>query len=395
VSNAEDYSYLSSRLAPFTESIFGAMSKLATSLGAINLGQGFPDEDGPEVIRQAAIRAIEEGRGNQYPPIHGILPLREAIAHHQHRFYGQTIDPETDVVVGTGASEVIQATLLALIEPGAEVVMTDPVFDLYPVGVSLAGGVTVAVPVTADTLRPDLDAIEAAITPRTTMVLVNSPNNPTGIVWNSEELTRLAAIVERHDLLVLADEAYEHLWFEGHPHHPFATFPGMAERTVTVGSAGKTFSLTGWKVGWATGPKHLISAVRVARQHLSYVSSGPFQWAIAEGLGLPDQYFEEFRLSLHHKAQQLATGLDRLGLHTVESEGTYFVTSDVSEWGFSSGEAFSQWLPRNAGVVAIPYGALMSRPTSSPLVRWAFCKSAATIDEALNRLESSRGSRPG
>jgi N-succinyldiaminopimelate aminotransferase len=395
VSNAEDYSYLSSRLTPFTESIFGAMSQLATSLGAINLGQGFPDEDGPEVIRQSAIRAIEEGRGNQYPPIHGIRPLREAIAEHQHRFYGHTIDPETDVVVGTGASEVIQATLLALIEPGAEVIMADPVFDLYPVGVSLAQGVTVAVPVTPHTLRPDLDAIEAAITPRTTMVLLNSPNNPTGIVWNSEELKHLAEIVEKYDLLVLADEAYEHLWFDGHPHHPFATLPGMAERTVTVGSAGKTFSLTGWKVGWATGPKHLISAVRVARQHLSYVSSGPFQWAIAEALTLPDEYFHDFRLSLHTRAQRLSAGLDRLSLPTVKSEGGYFVTSDVSEWGFESGEEFCQWLPHHAGVVAIPYGALMSRPTTSPYVRWAFCKSTATIDEALNRLESARGSRPG
>lgn len=370
------------------------MSRLATELGAVNLGQGFPDDDGPEPIREAAIRAIRDGRGNQYPPVHGIAPLREAIASHQHRFYGLTVDPGTGVVVGTGASEMIQATLLALLDEGDEVIMTDPIFDLYPVGVALARAVTVAVPVHRRTLRPDLDAIEAAVTPRTKLFLLNSPNNPTGVVWSEEELARLAQIADHHDLLVLADEAYEHLWFDSHPHIPFASLPGMFDRTVTIGSAGKTFSLTGWKVGWATGPAHLIEAVRVVRQHLSYVSSGPFQWAIAEALGFEDPFFTDLRLDLQVKAQFLAEGLADLGLSPVASEGTYFVTSSVEGWGFESGHEFGQWLPHQAGVVAIPYRALMANDADPPLVRWAFCKSMHTLEEALTRLERGRGSRP-
>jgi N-succinyldiaminopimelate aminotransferase len=386
----EPYRALTPRLRPFTESIFGSMSRLATELGAVNLGQGFPDDDGPEPIREAAIRAIRDGRGNQYPPVHGISPLREAIAAHQQRFYGLEVDPGTGVVVGTGASEMIQATLLALLDEGDEVIMTDPVFDLYPVGVALARAVTVAVPVHPTKLRPDLDAIEAAVTPRTKLFLLNSPNNPTGVVWSREELTRLAQIADRHNLIVLADEAYEHLWFDGHPHTPFARLPGMFNRTVTIGSAGKTFSLTGWKVGWATGPAHLIEAVRVVRQHLSYVSSGPFQWAITEALALPDQFFTELRTSLHARARVLGDGLSSVGLSPVPAEGGYFVTSDVSGWGFTSGAEFSRWLPHQAGVVAIPYQALMANHSDPALVRWAFCKSMATIEEALARLSQAR-----
>lgn len=370
------------------------MSKLATELGAVNLGQGFPDDDGPEPIREAAIRAIREGRGNQYPPVHGIAPLGEAIATHQQRFYGLDVDPDTGVVVGTGASEMIQATLLALLDEGEEVIMTDPIFDLYSVGVALARAVTVAVPVDSTTLRPNLDAIEEAITSRTRLFLLNSPNNPTGVVWSGEELARLAQIVERYNLVVLADEAYEHLWFDGHPHIPFASLPGMFDRTVTIGSAGKTFSLTGWKVGWATGPAHLIEAVRVVRQHLSYVSSGPFQWAIAEALGFDDSFFTELRQSLQVKARYLGDGLAGLGLTPVESEGTYFVTTSVEGWGFVSGHEFCQWLPHQAGVVAIPYRALMVNDTDPPLVRWAFCKTFDTLEQALTRLGKVRGSRP-
>ena len=285
------------RLVPHTTSIFAEMSALAARTGAINLGQGFPDTDGPDELKAAAIRAITEGRGNQYPPGHGLPVLRQAIAEHQKRFYNLDIDWETGVVVSTGASEALQAALIALVDTDDEVLIFEPWFDIYEVGVSMARGRTVGVPLDSATLRPDFDRLRAAITPRSKVVVLNTPHNPTGTVWTLSELQTLAAIVEEFNLIVMSDEAYEHLWFDGHPHIPFATLPGMTERTITIGSAGKSFSFTGWKVGWATGPADLIGAVRVARQHLSYVSSGPFQWAIAEGLAYPDSYWEEFRHS--------------------------------------------------------------------------------------------------
>jgi len=365
------------------------MSALATELGAVNLGQGFPDEDGPLAVRDAAVRAIQEGLGNQYPPVHGVPQLRQQIAEHQQRFYGLSPDWRTEVCVTTGASEAIAAAVLALVEPGGEVIMFDPYFDLYPAVVSLAGAHRVAVSLTGPQLRPDLDALAAAITDKTQVLLLNSPHNPSGVVFTREELARVAELAVQHDFIVISDEAYEHLWFDGHPHIPIATFPGMWERTVTIGSAGKSFSLTGWKVGWATGPPDLIAAVRVVRQHLSYVSSGPFQWAIASGLQLPDSYFDEFRATLAGQRDQLSHGLSELGFVVVPTQGTYFVSTDVRALGFDSGQAFCDWSPRNAGVVAIPHSALSDHPdVSSPYVRWAFCKSDETVAEALRRLES-------
>ena len=375
------------RMAEHSTSVFAEMSTLALAVGAVNLGQGFPDADGPQELKDVAIAAIEDGRGNQYPPPHGLPLLREAIAAHQQRFYGLKVDPGLEVVVGTGASEVIQSTLMALIDDGDEVIVFEPWFDIYAAGISLARGRRVGVPMAGPDLRPDLDALRRAVTPRTRMILLNSPHNPTGVVFTPEELAEVAAIAIDNDLLVLSDEAYEHLWFDSHRHVPIATLPGMWERTVTVGSGGKTFSFTGWKVGWATGPADLLGAVRVVRQHLSYVSGGPFQYAMAHGLGLPDDYFTSFRADLAAKRDLLAAGLSSLGMRVLPTQGTYFITTDITPLGFADGLAFCRDLPGRAGVVAIPHQAFCDDvEVGAPYVRWAFCKQPAVLEEALNRL---------
>lgn len=374
-------------MRPYERTIFGEMSALATRLDAVNLGQGFPDTGGPHEVRLVAEHAIREGLGDQYPPAHGYPDLRAAIAEHQQRFYGLTVNPADEVVVATGASEAIAATILALVEPGQQVLVLDPYFDLYAATIALAGAQRVAVPLTSDALRPDIAAIRAAVTPATRMLLLNSPHNPTGTVFTRDELVALAALAIEHDLLVLADEAYEHLWFDGTPHIPIATLPGMAERTVTIGSGGKSFSFTGWKVGWATGPAELIAAVRVVRQHLSYVSGGPFQYAIAAGLRLPDAYFEAFRADLAGKRDRLCTGLAGLGFEVVAPQGTYFASTDVRALGFTGGEEFCRRAAHEAGVVAIPQSSLSDHPeVSAPFVRWAFCKRPEVLDEAVRRL---------
>ena len=376
------------RMAEHTTSIFGEMSGLATRLGAVNLGQGFPDTDGPNELKEIAIEAIRDGRGNQYPPAHGLPLLREAIAAHQERFYRLRVDPGQGVVVGTGASEILQSALMALVDDGDEVVMFEPWFDIYGAGISLARGVRVGVPLSGPTLRPDIDRLRAAITPRTKVLLINSPHNPTGVVFSKRELEEIAAVAIENNLIVISDEAYEHLWFAGHQHIPISTLPGMFERTVTVGSGGKSFSFTGWKVGWASGPADLIGAVRVVRQHLSYVSGGPFQYAMAAGLGLPDQYFTEFRSDLSAKRDLLAGGLAELGFGVLMSQGTYFLTTDIGRFGYEDGLAFCRDLPQRAGVVAIPHQALCDDPEiGAPYVRWAFCKQPAVLHEALERLE--------
>jgi len=379
------------RMRPYERTIFGEMSALATRLGAVNLGQGFPDTGGPDEVRQVAVAAIQQGVGDQYPPAHGHPDLRAAIAQHHQRFYGLRVE-DAGVVVTTGASEAIAATVLALVEPGDDVLVLDPYFDLYAATIALAGAGRVAVPLTPDDLRPDLDAMRAALTARTRMLLLNTPHNPTGVVFTRPELQALAEFACEHDLLVLADEAYEHLWFDDNVHIPIATLPGMWERTVTIGSGGKSFSFTGWKVGWATGPVDLIAAVRVVRQHLSYVSGGPFQPAIAAGLRLPDSYFDAFRADLAAKRDRLCSALADLGFREIAPQGTYFATTDVRPLGFSDGEEFCSRAPQEAGVVAIPTAALSDHPeVTAPYVRWAFCKQPEVLDEAVARLQAWLG----
>ena len=375
------------RMAEHATSVFAEMTALAIATGSVNLGQGFPDTDGPIEVREAARRAIAEGRGNQYPPFPGVPELREAIVGHQHRFYGIELDPATDVVVTTGASEALAATLLALVDDGDEVVVFEPSFDVYAAMIALAGGVRRSVPMSGPELRPDLNALAEAVTPRTRMILLNSPHNPTGVVLTRDELDTLVRIAVANDVLVLADEAYEHLWFDGTPHIPVSTLPGMAERTVTVGSGGKMFSLTGWKVGWATGPAELIGAVKAVRQHLSFVSGGPFQYAMAVGLGLADSYFDDFRLLLQSRKDRLTEGLSATGMRVLPSNGTYYVTTDITSLGYDDGLAFCRDLPQRAGVVAIPHQVFCEHPeVGRPYVRWAFCKTEAVIDEAIDRL---------
>ena len=376
------------RMVEHSTSIFGEMSTLATQVGAINLGQGFPDTDGPDELKQVAIAAIRDGRGNQYPPPHGLPALREAIAAHQQRFYGLSPSAAYGVVVGTGASELIQSALLALVDDGDEVIVFEPWFDIYAAGISLARGVRVGVPMSGPDLRPNLEAFRAAVTPRTRVILLNSPHNPTGVVFTREELLTIAEIAIANDLVVISDEAYEHLWFET-PHVPISTLPGMWERTVTVGSGGKTFSFTGWKVGWASGPDDLIAAVRVVRQHLSYVSGGPFQYAMAHGLGMSDDYFADFRNDLAHKRDLLGEGLRSLGFAVIQPQGTYFLTTDVRPLGYVDGLTFCRDLPGRAGVVAIPHQVFCDDVSiGAPYVRWAFCKRPDVLTAALDRLSA-------
>ncbi len=382
---------LSSRLAGFGTTIFAEMSALATATGAINLGQGFPDTDGPEEIREAAVRAVREGRGNQYPPGPGVPELRTAIAEHQLRRYGLAYDPDTEVLVTAGATEGIAASLLALVEPGDEVIALEPYYDSYAACIAMAGGRRVPV-----TLRPDpaagrfvldLDELRDAVTDRTRLILLNTPHNPTGTVLTRDELAAVAALAVERDLLVVTDEVYEHLVFDDAQHVPVATFPGMRERTVTLSSGGKTFSLTGWKVGWVTAPPGLTAAVRTAKQFLTFVSSGPFQYAIADALRLPDSYFDDLRTDLRAKRDILADGLRAAGFEVYLPRGTYFITADITALGEKDGLSFCRSLPERCGVVAIPNQVFYDHADAGrTLVRLAFCKKAAVLREAADRL---------
>ncbi|MGW1956160.1 pyridoxal phosphate-dependent aminotransferase [Streptomyces sp. NPDC001920] len=386
---------LNRRLAEFGTTIFAEMSALALRTGSINLGQGFPDTDGPEEVREAAVRALREGRGNQYPPGPGIPELRTAVAAHQERRYGLSYDPDGEVLVTAGATEAIAAALLALLEPGDEVIALEPYYDSYAACIAMAGGTRVPVTLRPDgtdadrRFRLDLDELRAAVTDRTRLLLINSPHNPTGTVLTRAELATIAELAVERDLLVVTDEVYEHLVFDDAEHVPLATFPGMRERTVTIGSAGKTFSFTGWKVGWVTAPSGLVTAVRSAKQYLTYVSSGPLQYAVAEALALPDSYFDDFREDMLTKRDLLVSGLAEAGFGVFRPAGTYFVTTDIRPLGERDGVAFCRALPKRAGVVAIPNAVFYDhREEGAPFVRFAFCKRTEVLEEAADRLKT-------
>jgi len=373
------------------ETIFAEMSALAVATGSVNLGQGFPDTDGPREVAEAAAAAILEGRGNQYPPGPGIAPLRQAIADHQQRFYGLAFDPDREVLVTAGATEAIAAALLALLEPGDEVIAFEPYYDSYAACVALAGGVRVPVTLRAPDFRPDLDAVRDAITPRTRLILLNSPHNPTGSVFTRAELTAIAALACEYDLLVIADEVYEHMVYEGE-HVPIGSLPGMRERTVSISSAGKTFSFTGWKIGWVTAAPGLVEAVRAVKQFLTFVSGGPFQYAIAEALRMPDTYFASISERLRGKRDLLGAGLSRAGFEVYRPQGTYFVTTDIRSLGDADGVEFCRNLPRQAGVVAIPNAVFYDdREAGRTQVRFAFCKRDEVLADALARLDKWAG----
>jgi N-succinyldiaminopimelate aminotransferase len=377
---------LNSALAGMGTTIFAEMSALAVETGSVNLGQGFPDTDGPAEVAEAAAAAVLAGRGNQYPPGPGIPELRMAISAHQKRFYGLAVDPETEVLVTAGATEAIAAAMLALLEPGDEVIALEPYYDSYAACIAMAGATRVPVTLRPPHFRPDLDALRDAITRRTRLILLNSPHNPTGMIATSDELAAIAALAIEHDLLVVTDEVYEHLVFDGE-HIPIATLPGMRERTVTISSGGKTFSFTGWKIGWVIGTPELVSAVRTAKQFLTYVSGGPFQYAIATGLALPDSFYADLASGLRQKRDLLAAGLRAAGFEVYLPAGTYFITTDIAPLGESDGLAFCRSLPERCGVVAVPNVVFYDdQAAGRSQVRFAFCKRDEVLADAAARL---------
>ncbi len=380
---------LAQRLHGLGTTIFAEMSALAVATGSVNLGQGFPDTDGPDEIAEAAIAAIRGGR-NQYPPNPGIPELRAAIAAHQQRFYGQAVDPDSEIVVTTGATEAIAAAMLGLVDPGDEVIALEPFYDSYAAGIAMAGGRRVGITLRAPDFRLDVDRLRDAVTDRTRLILLNSPHNPTGTVLTRDELQAVADLAIERDLIVVTDEVYEHMAYDVE-HIPLATLPGMADRTLTISSAGKTFSFTGWKVGWAVGPADLVTAVRTAKQFLTFVSGAPFQPAIALGLGLPDSYYDGLRDSLRAKRDRLCAGLREVGFEVFEPAGTYFITADVRPLGYTDGVEFCRDLPQRCGVVAIPHQVFYDDiEAGKPLVRFAFCKRDEVLDDAVERLQKLR-----
>jgi N-succinyldiaminopimelate aminotransferase len=389
--------HLVSRLQGFGTSIFSEMTALAQTHDAVNLGQGFPDEDPPTEMVQAAVDALHAGY-HQYAPGPGVPALRAAIVEHQRRFHGLVYDADREVTVTFGATEAVAAALLALCEVGDEVVVLEPTYDAYGAVIAMAGASEVRVPLRRELdpdgelvgFRPDLDELAAAVGPRTRVLLLNSPHNPTGTVLHESELDAIAALCVEHDLVAVTDEVYEHLVYDG-THLPLATRPGMRERTVTVSSAGKTFSCTGWKVGWACAPPALTAALRTTKQFLSFSGGTPLQHAVAGALAADDEVYDR-TTDLHRRRRDLlAGGLRALGLPAVVPAGGYFVTADVAPFGHDDGDAFCRWAPGAIGVAAVPVGAFVRRPGPEvrSLVRFAFCKRDDVLEEGLARLAAA------
>ncbi|MCW2904104.1 MAG: aminotransferase class [Streptosporangiaceae bacterium] len=376
----------------FGTTIFAEMSALATRAGAINLGQGFPDSEGPAAMLEVAVETIRSG-GNQYPPGAGIPELRQAITTQRADRYGLSYDPDTEVLVTVGATEAIAATILALAEPGDEVIVFEPYYDSYAAAIALGGAVRRPV-----TLRPeggrftfDPEELRAAVGPRTRLILVNSPHNPAGTVFTRDELEAIAAVCRERDLVAVTDEVYEYLTYDGAEHIPLASLDGMRERTVSISSAGKTFSVTGWKTGWLTAPAPYVRAVQTVKQFLTYTASAPYQRAVAYALGNEAAWVEELRKSLEAKRDRLITGLDAAGFTTYRPQGTYFVQADIRPLGFTDGFELARALPEKAGVVAIPTQVFYDRAEAGRhFVRFAFCKREGVIDEAVQRLARLR-----
>ena len=379
--------FLTSKLEGFGTTIFAEMSGLAVATDSINLGQGFPDTDAPRQILDAAIGAINGGL-NQYPPGPGMPVLRNAIATHQQRFYGLQYDPDSEVLVTVGATEALAAALLGLLDTGDEVVVFDPMFDSYAPCIAMAGGVVKPVLLRPPNYTFDPTEFLAAVTPRTKLIVLNTPHNPTGRVFTTVEMQCIADVAIERDLLVITDEVYEHLVFDGTHHIAMASLAGMRERTLSISSGGKTFNTTGWKIGWVCGPAPLVQAARTAKQFLTYVGGGPFQPAIALGLGLPDEFFDGVAADLQAKRDRLVPGLVEAGFTVHPTSGTYFVTVDIRPLQpDGDGMAFCRSLPHRCRVVAIPNEVLYAdKVAGRHLVRFAFCKQLDVLDEAVARL---------
>ena len=379
--------FIKDSMREFGETIFAEMSALAVKTGAINLGQGFPDTDGPQEIAELAITAIRDGH-NQYPPGLGIKKLRDAISHHQMRFYGLEFDSETEVLVTAGATEAIAASLLAICEQGDEIITFEPYYDSYAASIALAGGVRRVITLNTPDYSFSIDDLEKLITAKTKAILLNSPHNPTGKVFTHNELSQIANLCIEHDLVAICDEVYEHLVFEGQ-HIPLIQYPGMRDRTIQISSAGKTFSFTGWKIGWVCAQPALLDTVRTAKQFLTYVNGAPFQHAIAEALNLPDLYFDNFLEDMRVKRDCLSQGLEKAGLTTFTPQGTYFVTADIESLGYEDGKQFCLDLPVQCGVVAVPNVVFYdNKDLGSTLIRFAFCKRLDVLEEAVERLQT-------
>lgn len=384
------------RLQPFAVTIFAEMSALATRLGAVNLGQGFPDEDGPAEMLKVAQNAIADGV-NQYPPGLGVPELRHAIAAQRRRRYGIEYDPDTEVLVTVGATEAIAASLIGLVEPGSEVLVIEPFYDSYSPVIAMAGCERRAVPLVPHGrgFAIDIESLRRAVTERTKALIINSPHNPTGAVASDAELRAVAALAVERDLLVITDEVYEALVFDGYRHLPLAGYPGMRDRTVTISSAAKMFNATGWKIGWACGAPELIAGVRAAKQYLTYVGGAPFQPAIAHALNHEDGWVADLRDSFQAKRDRLGSALAEIGFEVHDSRGTYFLCADPRPLGYDDSTAFCAELPTRAGVAAIPMSAFCDPDAPhadvwNHLVRFAFCKRDETLDEAIRRLQVLR-----
>ncbi|ROQ38411.1 N-succinyldiaminopimelate aminotransferase [Frondihabitans sp. PhB188] len=380
----------SGRMAP---TIFAEMSALAQATGSLNLGQGFPDEDGPAEVLEAARQAITDGI-NQYPPGRGMPVLLEAVAAHQKRFYGIEVDPGSEVLVTAGATEAIAATLLALVDAGDEVVTLEPFYDSYGAVIGLARGEHRTVPLRGDEFRVDPDELRRAITDKTKVILLNDPHNPTGSVLDADTRALIVELANRHDVTIVSDEVYEHLLFDGAKHVPISTLPGAAERTVTISSGGKSFSTTGWKIGWLSARPELVSQILAVKQFLTYVNGAPFQPAIAVGLGLPDSYFDQLAATLQHKRDLLRTGLEAAGFTVSRPQGSYFVVADARPLGYTDAVDLCRRLPELAGVVGVPISAFCHADLAdeySSLVRFAFCKRTEVLEQAARQLASLGG----
>ncbi|GAA3673988.1 pyridoxal phosphate-dependent aminotransferase [Yimella lutea] len=372
------------RMQDFGETIFAEMTQRALAADAVNLGQGFPDADGPSAVLEAAVDAIRAGR-NQYPPSTGFPDLREAVSEHQRRFRGVEVDPVTQVMATAGATEAIATTILALCEQGDEVVTFEPYYDSYAASIALAGAVRRTSVLRFPDFTVDETSLRAAFSERTRLVLLNTPHNPTGKVFSRTEMDLIAALAREHDAVVVTDEVYEHLVYDAE-HIAMASLPGMADRTLTISSAGKTFATTGWKIGWITGPAELITAVRTVKQFVTFSGGAPFQPAIATGLRLPDTFFAELRDVMRARRDLLVDGLREIGLPVAVPSGGYFVVADCSAWG-PDGLTVCRELPAKAGVAAVPVSAFHDDPAAgATLVRFAFCKQPAVITEGIDRL---------
>ncbi|KGN36757.1 pyridoxal phosphate-dependent aminotransferase [Knoellia subterranea] len=379
------------RMQGFGSTIFAEMTTLANEHGALNLGQGFPDTEGPQEILDAAKVAIDAGR-NQYPPGPGVPELLDAIAAHQKRFYDLDVDPRREVLVTVGATEAIAATILALCEPGDEVVTFEPYYDSYAASIALAGAVRRTSVLRFPDFAVDEESLRAAFSSRTRLVLLNTPHNPTGKVFTRAELELICALAREHDAWVVTDEVYEHLVFDGLEHVPVATLPGMWDRTLTISSAGKTFSVTGWKVGWVSGPAAAVAAVRTVKQFVTYVGSGPFQPAVALGLGLDDAVYAGLSRSMSAKRDLLVEALTGIGLDVAVPGGTYFVVADAAPLGATDALEFCRELPGRAGVAGVPVSVFHDdEDAARTLVRFAFCKQDDVLREAARRLSRLRG----